>query len=149
MERLRQIAAHLYPHLSSLHGPILGASRASLSHVKNYAAQVDWSNALKNAMQYSKENPIKVIWKTLNVVVLLLPGVVAGPFLQAIGFTRLGPAANSIATWWHAFLGDAVGGGIFAYVQSAGMGGYGRVLVENGFRVLVLVPHAALRLIRR
>jgi hypothetical protein len=94
MERVRQIAAHLNPHFAGLLGSMLNTSNASLDRVKYSAAQVDWLDALAQAMQYAKENPTKVCFKTLKVVVMLLPGLVAGPFLHALGFTRLGPAAR-------------------------------------------------------
>ncbi|KAM5436560.1 hypothetical protein MferCBS31731_005838 [Microsporum ferrugineum] len=49
---------------------------------------------------------------------------VLGPMtLGAFGFTAIGPAAGSLAAMWHASIGNAAAGSVFAWCQSAAMGG--------------------------
>jgi len=43
--------------------------------------------------------------------------------LGAIGFGALGPVAGSIAAGWQASIGSVVAGSLFAFLQSAAMGG--------------------------
>ena len=43
--------------------------------------------------------------------------------LGAIGFSAVGPVAGSIAAGWQASIGSVVAGSVFAFLQSAAMGG--------------------------
>ena len=43
--------------------------------------------------------------------------------LPALGFGTLGPVAGSVAAAWQTFLGNIAAGSLFAFLQSAGMGG--------------------------
>lgn len=43
--------------------------------------------------------------------------------LGAIGFSAAGPVAGSIAAGWQASIGSVVAGSLFAFLQSAAMGG--------------------------
>ncbi|EFR05206.1 hypothetical protein MGYG_08220 [Nannizzia gypsea CBS 118893] len=55
---------------------------------------------------------------------LLALAPVLGPtILGAFGFTAIGPAAGSLAALWHASIGNVAAGSVFAWCQSAAMGG--------------------------
>lgn len=43
--------------------------------------------------------------------------------LGAMGFSAVGPVAGSIAAGWQALLGSVTSGSLFAFLQSAAMGG--------------------------
>ena len=45
------------------------------------------------------------------------------PVLGAVGFTSAGPAAGSAAAAWQASIGAVKAGSLFAWCQSAAMGG--------------------------
>ncbi|KAE8384677.1 hypothetical protein BDV23DRAFT_189009 [Aspergillus alliaceus] len=142
MERLRQIAAHF--NLSGLPtAPIVTISKACFSHVREQVTQVDLSNALNRTVQSVSENPKTALWNGVQVAAVLCPGMITVPILSQAGFTSLGPAAESAASWAQPKMGSVVGRGTFAYVQSAGMGGYGRPVVEGVARVVILMPRAA------
>lgn len=142
MERLRQIAAHF--NMSGLPtAPIVTISKACFSHAREQVAQVDLSNALNRTVQYVSENPKTALWNGVQIAAFVCPGLVTVPFLNGVGFTGLGPAANSVASWAQRKVGPVVGRGMFAYVESAAMGGYGRPAVEGVARVVILMPQAA------
>ena len=55
---------------------------------------------------------------TLCALALAAPAI-----LGAIGFSAAGPVAGSIAAGWQASMGSVVAGSLFAFLQSAAMGG--------------------------
>lgn len=71
---------------------------------------------------YAKAHPVltglQIVGATLTVL-----SFCAVPALGAIGFTAAGPAANSVATAWQASIGAVKAGSLFAWCQSAAMGG--------------------------
>ena len=52
-----------------------------------------------------------------------IASVVALPFLGALGFGAAGPIAGSVAAGWQSSLGLVQAGSLFAWCQSAAMGG--------------------------
>lgn len=59
------------------------------------------------------------------MIILLLVRVIIGIicfkfFLGAIGFSILGIAPGSFAAFWQSWIGNVVGGSIFAQLQSSG-----------------------------
>lgn len=54
---------------------------------------------------------------------LALTPVLGPTMLGAFGFTAIGPAAGSLAASWHGSIGNAAAGSVFAWCQSAAMGG--------------------------
>ncbi|KAI4087367.1 MAG: hypothetical protein LQ339_008915 [Xanthoria mediterranea] len=71
---------------------------------------------------YAKVHPVltglQIVGTTLSVL-----SFCAVPALGAIGFTAAGPAANSVAAAWQASMGAVKAGSLFAWCQSAAMGG--------------------------
>lgn len=72
--------------------------------------------------KYAKAHPVltglQIVGTTLSIL-----SFCAVPALGAIGFTAAGPAANSVAAAWQASIGVVKAGSIFAWCQSAAMGG--------------------------
>ncbi|KAK2733928.1 hypothetical protein FQN57_001911 [Myotisia sp. PD_48] len=65
---------------------------------------------------------IKVPLAVLGVLLASTP--IIGPMvLGGFGFTAVGPAAGSSAALWQATIGNVVAGSVFAWCQSAAMGG--------------------------
>ncbi|KAG6020328.1 hypothetical protein E4U19_006428 [Claviceps sp. Clav32 group G5] len=54
-----------------------------------------------------------------------VPGLVAAPMLGVLGFGSLGPGAGTLAALIQSLIGNITAGGLFAMLQSAGMGGAG------------------------
>jgi hypothetical protein len=71
---------------------------------------------------YIKEHPIRFALHATGAVALTA-SLVALPILGAAGFTAVGPAAGSTAAAWQASIGAVEAGSIFAWCQSAAMGG--------------------------
>ncbi|KAL8894401.1 MAG: hypothetical protein Q9192_004351 [Flavoplaca navasiana] len=71
---------------------------------------------------YAKAHPVltglQIVGTTLSIL-----SFCAVPALGAIGFTAAGPAANSVAAAWQASIGAVKAGSLFAWCQSAAMGG--------------------------
>lgn len=71
---------------------------------------------------YAKAHPlltgIQVVGLGLSAISFLTI-----PVLGAIGFTVAGPAAGSAAAAWQAWIGAVQAGSLFAWCQSAAMGG--------------------------
>jgi Interferon-induced 6-16 family len=59
----------------------------------------------------------------LGGITLFSLAVATPAILGAIGFGSLGPVAGSIAAGWQASIGTVVAGSLFAFLQSAAMGG--------------------------
>ncbi|KOC10953.1 hypothetical protein F9C07_5859 [Aspergillus flavus] len=142
MERLQQIVAHLQPSNLSTES-ILNTSKGFANHVVDQASQVDWSNLPSKTAQYVSENPKSLLWGAVQVGTFLCPGVVTGPLMHVAGFTGAGPAAGSAAAWAQSHMAPVARQGVFAYVQSTAMKGYGRTVVEGVARGMVLAPRAA------
>ena len=77
---------------------------------------------LQGMSNYAKAHPIltgiQVVGLTLSAVSFL-----AVPVLGVVGFTAAGPAAGSVAAAWQASIGAVRAGSLFAWCQSAAMGG--------------------------
>ncbi|KAL8647837.1 MAG: hypothetical protein Q9210_005326 [Variospora velana] len=77
------------------------------------------------AKNYAKAHPVLTVLTGLQIVgtTLSVLSFYAVPALGAIGFTAAGPAANSVAAAWQASMGAVKAGSLFAWCQSAAMGG--------------------------
>jgi hypothetical protein len=92
------LTAAVNPPLSSFHRITTGASSYIKAHPYLFAIQL-----------------IGGLFSTAAVVTL--------PILGAVGFSALGPVAGSAAAGWQASLGIVEAGSLFAWCQSAAMGG--------------------------
>ncbi|QSZ34276.1 hypothetical protein DSL72_005866 [Monilinia vaccinii-corymbosi] len=92
--------------------------------------------------RFIKTHPLELAIGLLAIMTIIYPGIITLPFLFVLGFMSMGPAAGSLAAFIQAIIGNVTVNGLFAIFQSAGMLGYGLVLL-NSFvvagAVLVLV----------
>lgn len=77
---------------------------------------------LQAAGNYVQEHPIRFTLQALGGVAMLA-SVAAVPVLGAAGFAATGPVAGSAAAAWQASIGLVEAGSLFAWCQSAAMGG--------------------------
>ncbi|KAJ3499711.1 hypothetical protein NLG97_g106 [Lecanicillium saksenae] len=87
--------------------------------------------ALRGASNYSSHHPATVGVLLVGLGVVVAPGFVAAPILGAAGFTANGVTAGSAAAAVQSGIGNVVGGGVFATLQSAAAGGYGVAAVNT------------------
>ncbi|KAK4981563.1 hypothetical protein LTR66_009891 [Elasticomyces elasticus] len=95
---------------------------------------IEWDHLPDKAKDYIREHPYQTALYVINGVVLITPGVLSGPVLSAIGWTRLGPRAGSAASLLHRFASPVLARSPFAYLQSAQMGGYGAPVIDGIIR---------------
>ncbi|KAK3400282.1 hypothetical protein B0T20DRAFT_478127 [Sordaria brevicollis] len=88
----------------------------------------------EKAQKWAAENPTAIILIILGVAGLIVlvayPGSIYKPVLDAFGFTSEGVAASAV----HSMIGNVSPGSVFAFLQSAGAGGYGVVALDAALR---------------
>ena len=72
--------------------------------------------------RYVHDNPVRFGLQATGVV-LSTAAIFAVPILGAVGFSSIGPVAGSAAAGWQASIGAVEAGSLFAFCQSAAMGG--------------------------
>ena len=77
---------------------------------------------LQAASEYAKAYPVLTGLQVVGLTMSAL-SVFTVPILGAVGFTAAGPAAGSAAAAWQASIGAVQSGSLFAWCQSAAMGG--------------------------
>lgn len=73
-------------------------------------------------IEYAKAHPVRTGLQVLGLTVSTL-SFLAVPVLGAVGFTAAGPVAGSAAAAWQSSIGAVQAGSLFAWCQSAAMGG--------------------------
>lgn len=77
---------------------------------------------IQAATNYAKAHPIRTGIQVVGLT-LSAASMFAVPVLGLVGFTAVGPAANSAAAAWQASIGVVQANSLFAWCQSAAMGG--------------------------
>ncbi|KAF7925730.1 uncharacterized protein EAE98_006955 [Botrytis deweyae] len=116
----------------TLDGIISAINRLYRTHVRPLASRF---------VQFICEHRVPIALGLLSILVIIWPGIFTAPLLALLGFVTLGPVAGSIASLTQAILGNVTAGGIFALFQSAGMAGFGLVIINGivvGIAALVL-----------
>ncbi|KFY68480.1 hypothetical protein V496_01102 [Pseudogymnoascus sp. VKM F-4515 (FW-2607)] len=75
-------------------------------------------------------------------VPVFTPAFLTAPILASMGWGASGPVAGSVAAWIHAKIGIVGARTAFAYLHSAGMGGYGTAAVNGIMQVFGAVSGA-------
>ncbi|KFY32997.1 hypothetical protein V495_08530 [Pseudogymnoascus sp. VKM F-4514 (FW-929)] len=88
-------------------------------------------NAPAMVLEWIAAHPGQSALLVVNGVLVFTPAAVTGPLLSQMGFGAAGPVGGSVAAWLQSMLGNVGAPSIFAYLQSAAMGGYG-VAAVNG-----------------
>ncbi|WVW79262.1 hypothetical protein I302_101229 [Kwoniella bestiolae CBS 10118] len=86
---------------------------------------MNWDDLPETIKQYIEDHPYQSAFYVINGVVFIAPGLVWGPVLWLLGFSGIGPAAASAASFAQSLVHPVVSKGVFAVFQSAKMGGYG------------------------
>ncbi|TGO15377.1 hypothetical protein BTUL_0041g00630 [Botrytis tulipae] len=80
-------------------------------------------------VQFICEHPLPIALGILSIAVIIWPGIVTAPLLALLGFMILGPVSASLT---QAILGNNIAAGsVFAVLQSAGMAGFGLVMING------------------
>ncbi|PSN69109.1 hypothetical protein BS50DRAFT_619792 [Corynespora cassiicola Philippines] len=108
------------------------------------------SKFVKNAVEHVKEtivdmHPVRAVFHIVKGILVLAPGIIAGPVLALAGFTGAGVAAGSIAAGVQSLMRTVTAGSTFATLQSAAMGGYGTSAVAEVVRGAVIASEARAR----
>lgn len=77
---------------------------------------------IQAAKNYAKARPIRTGIQVAGLT-LSAASLCAVPVLGLVGFTAVGPAANSAAAAWQASIGLVRASSLFAWCQSAAIGG--------------------------
>lgn len=91
--------------------------------------------AVVAAGSWMAAHPGQTALHAVSLSTLAFPGLIAGPLLWATGFAGTGVQGASAAAAYQASAGPMVAKGVFATLQSAGMGGYGVAAVHGATRV--------------
>ena len=83
---------------------------------------IDTKKLLLALRAWIRANPKQFTAICIGVILLAL-ACATPAILDAIGFSAVGPVAESIAAGWQASMGTVAAGSIFAFLQSAAMGG--------------------------
>ncbi|KAI4121001.1 MAG: hypothetical protein LQ338_006624, partial [Usnochroma carphineum] len=105
--------------LGALYGCITLATKLQKS-VYRYGPAL--SKLLKDITLWIRANPYEFIG-ILGGSMLFVLACATPAILGAIGFSAIGPVAGSIAAGWQATMGSVAAGSLFAFLQSAAMGG--------------------------
>lgn len=106
--------------------------RLKFTQIINGIRWRDLPNMIKNLI---KANPWWTAFYIAKGVLFFFPP--SGPILWLLGFTSLGPRATSFASFLQSMIGLVGGRSVFAFFQSAAMGGYGTDAVKMVTRTLI------------
>ncbi|WRT68989.1 uncharacterized protein IL334_005971 [Kwoniella shivajii] len=93
-----------------------------------------WEDIPTIIKNYIKEHPYETAFHVVNGVAFFAPGGIWGPALRGLGFTKLGPAAGTAASFTQSYLHPIISKSGFAICQSAKMGGeFGMTMLNAVF----------------
>ncbi|KAL3421795.1 hypothetical protein PVAG01_05951 [Phlyctema vagabunda] len=118
--------------------------QAITSIAETQAFRISLANAPAAVHRWISANPGQSALLVTNGILILTPAALTGPLLATMGFGASGPVAGTIAAWLQSSLGNAGAHGVFAYLQSAAMGGYGVATVNGLVQAWGVVSGAAL-----
>ncbi|KFY10689.1 hypothetical protein V492_04902 [Pseudogymnoascus sp. VKM F-4246] len=81
--------------------------------------------------EWMKEHPGQTVLYIANGVLVFTPASLTGPLLASMGWGAGGPISGSLATWIQSKIGLVGARTAYAYLQSAGMGGYGAAAING------------------
>ncbi|KAL8789275.1 MAG: hypothetical protein Q9213_001198 [Squamulea squamosa] len=111
-----------------------GYGVVQIGRIGHQAKEADYPELAMKVTKWAADHPYQTAFQLGMGVLMLGPGLLATPALNAVGFGNQ-IAAGSIATLQHAAIGNVVSRSCFATLQSAGAGGYGLPIVHGAVRV--------------
>ncbi|CAL3967313.1 unnamed protein product [Diplocarpon coronariae] len=87
--------------------------------------------AMADTVNWCKNNPGQTAVYAASAMTVLAPGIVSVPMLWAFGFAGTGITAGSAAAAFQSISGGIAAKSVFAFLQSAAMGGYGTFVVNG------------------
>lgn len=78
-----------------------------------------------------------------NGILIFTPAALTAPLLATMGFGASGPVAGTVAAWLQSILGNVGTHSMFAYLQSAAMGGYGVTAVSGITQACAMISEVA------
>ncbi|KAF7869760.1 hypothetical protein EAF04_004544 [Stromatinia cepivora] len=103
-------------------------------HAKWY--KIRWEDLPNIIKEWIRANPCQTAFYVVNGVIFFASAAASGPVLWLLGFTSAGPRAASFASFLQSRIGLVGVRSVFAFLQSAGMGGYGTAAVNTVTRLL-------------
>ncbi|RDW70986.1 hypothetical protein BP6252_07549 [Coleophoma cylindrospora] len=88
-------------------------------------------------------NPGQTALLVSNGILFFTPAALTGPLLATMGFGASGPLAGSVAASLQSMLGNVGAHSVFAYLQSAAMGGYGVASVNGIVQACAIISEGA------
>lgn len=135
-----------------------------LNYAKEQAVKVDYGQLSSEILDWIQAHPYQTAFHVANGVVFFYPGLISKPILWGIGFGLSGPRAGksvtfakphieaatailtfsprsaaSAASVYQAMIGKVPAKSLFAYLESAGAGGYGVGVVNTVTRAGAVV----------
>ncbi|KAI6710612.1 hypothetical protein JHW43_006835 [Diplocarpon mali] len=101
----------------------------AMEQAGNYGKHI--LSAMADTVNWCKNNPGQTAVYAASAVTVLAPGIVSVPMLWAFGFAGTGITAGSAAAAFQSISGGIAAKSVFAFLQSAAMGGYGTFVVNG------------------
>ncbi|KAL8874879.1 MAG: hypothetical protein Q9198_006691 [Flavoplaca austrocitrina] len=108
---------------------IVGNGVVHVGRIGYQVKEVDYPKYAKKVISWPAAHPYQTAWHAGMGLLMIGPGLLAGPALSVAGFTSNGIAAGSAAAASHAALRTISSPSTFAMLQSAGAGGNGAPIV--------------------
>ncbi|RWA04283.1 hypothetical protein EKO27_g10823 [Xylaria grammica] len=103
----------------------------------NIAVQAtkEWiSEAEENLHKSPVRAALEYTFNAANIGAWMVPGVIWGPAVNALGFGTAGVGRGTVAAAIQSMIGTVKACSFFAYLQSAGAGGYGATAMNTAVR---------------
>ncbi|OBT67307.1 hypothetical protein VE03_02749 [Pseudogymnoascus sp. 23342-1-I1] len=119
------------------------AATALTSAAPTQVFRFDITTVPSVVLDWIAAHPGQTALLVVNGVLIFTPAALTGPLLASLGFGASGPLAGSAAASLQSMLGSVGARGVFAYLQSAAMGGYGVAAVNGVAQVFGAVSGGA------
>ncbi|KAI0421683.1 hypothetical protein F5X98DRAFT_370810 [Xylaria grammica] len=103
-------------------------------------ATKEWiAEAEENLRKSPMRTALEYTFRAAEVGVWMVPGVIWGPAVNALGFGTAGVGRGTVAAAIQSMIGTVKACSFFAYLQSAGAGGYGATTMNTAVRGVMYV----------
>ncbi|WWC97894.1 hypothetical protein V866_004782 [Kwoniella sp. B9012] len=123
------MAAVNFTQIDNVH--IQNHFRDRITEVENVLVTIRWEDLPANTIKWVEEHPKEDAFIAMDIGLFIAPWLLTEPVLVGLGFGRLGPVAGSAASIAQRAIGKLTARGFFAHIQSAGMKGYGKPVLDR------------------